>query len=285
MRRIPTDNFELPTGWQADATAALAEVQKFAAASRKDRNEEIERHAPKTWRALKHKLMDLSKDKCWYCEIRQDRSLGEVDHFRPKGKVFGLPNHPGYWWLAFESTNFRYSCNFCNRRTVDRQTSRTGGKHEQFPIESEATRALKPGDNHDLEKPLLLDPLRPGDPGMLTWQINGDPAPRFPLNKLWLDKADTSIAVYHLHHYKIRRRRRKIYNDLKLLVKEGDALYGKAALGQTVQQESLDRLTSSIIEMIGEAAELSAAANQYLMEFKMEDPAKRTWIDAVVSAA
>ena len=87
MRVIRTDKLLLPTGWEADAAAALAKVVKLATASSTDRNAEIERHAAKTWRALKELLAALSHDKCWYCESRQDRSLGAVDHFRPKGRL------------------------------------------------------------------------------------------------------------------------------------------------------------------------------------------------------
>src|SRR4051794_11529473 len=100
MRGINFSDLEIPPGWHVEAAKALTAVAAYANSSRTDRNDEIDRHATKTWRALKAALMDLSFDKCWYCEIRQDRSLGAVDHFRPKGKVLGVPTHPGYWWLA-----------------------------------------------------------------------------------------------------------------------------------------------------------------------------------------
>ena len=61
---------------------------------RADRNAEIEAQAAKTWRATKELLAALSYDKCWYCESRQDRSLGAVDHFRPKGRLEDDKTHP-----------------------------------------------------------------------------------------------------------------------------------------------------------------------------------------------
>ena len=84
MRVIRTDRLVLPTGWEADAIAALAEVTKLAQASSTVRNAEIDRHATKTWRALKEVLAALSHDKCWYCESRQDRSLRRGGPFPPQ---------------------------------------------------------------------------------------------------------------------------------------------------------------------------------------------------------
>lgn len=286
MRRISTSTLEPPPGWETDAANALSAVEKLANATRHQRNAEIERYAAKTWRALKELLAALSYDKCWYCEIRQDRSLTDIDHFRPKGKVLGLASHPGYWWLAFDIDNYRYCCNLCNRRTTDSQTRLKGGKHEQFPIYDESNRAKSNQDDYRLEKPMLLDPLVPSDPGLLTWQINGDPAPRFSVaqNQLFHDRAKISIRVYHLDHHKLRLRRKKVYNRLKLLVNEGDLLYAKAVSNQPVLQESLDHVTNDLIEMINDAAELSAAATQYLLELREQD-ARRTWLDLVISSA
>ena len=53
-----------------------------------------------------------------------------------------------------------------------------------------------------------------------------------PARTVWNERAAVSIAVYHLNHYKLRRRRRGIYNDLKLLIQEGDLLYDKAVTNQ-----------------------------------------------------
>jgi uncharacterized protein (TIGR02646 family) len=286
MRRISTATLQPPADWATDAQDALTEVEKLAIAPRRQRNAEIERHATKTWRALKELLAALSFDKCWYCEIRQDRSLKDVDHFRPKGKVLGLSSHPGYWWLAFDVDNYRFSCNLCNRRTTDSHTGLKGGKHEQFPIFDESKRAKSKQEDYRLEEPMLLDPLVPSDPGLLTWQVNGDPAPRFTAaqNQRFHDRAAVSIRVYHLDHHKLRIRRRKIYNDLKLLVQEGDLIYAQAATGQPFLQASIDRVTQSIIEMINDAAELSASATQYLLEFRLEQTS-RTWLDLVISSA
>src|SRR5690348_4134281 len=179
MRHIPIQDLCVPEGWHNDAAAALAAVQAHADSERSVRNAEIERHAQKTWRAMKDALMDLSHDKCWYCEIRQDRSLGAVDHYRPKGKVDGLPTHPGYWWLAFKESNYRFTCTLCNSATTDRTTRTVGGKREQFPIFDETKRAISPTCNCADESPKLLDPVQSVDPSLLTFMVDGNAAPRY----------------------------------------------------------------------------------------------------------
>ena len=286
MRGINFSDLEIPPGWHVEATKALAAVAVYANSSRTDRNEEIERHAAKTWRALKGALMDLSFEKCWYCEIRQDRSLGAVDHFRPKGKVLGVATHPGYWWLAFDETNYRFTCELCNKSTKDKKTGRVGGKKDQFPLWDESKRVMTQGPVNGIEEAMLLDPIDRGDPGLLTWMIDGSPAPRYTVaqNRKWHERASVSIRVYHLDHYTLGRRRRGIYNTLKRLVNDADTLYGNAIAGIHHDKSVLDSVTGQIMDLICPQAELSAAARQYISEFRTGEP-KRQWLEAVISAA
>ncbi len=67
--------------------------------------------------------------KCVYCEsLITNNHPGDVEHFRPKGRVTDLNNkpvmiksngkevsHPGYYWLAYEISNLMPSCEDCNR--------------------------------------------------------------------------------------------------------------------------------------------------------------------------
>ncbi len=63
---------------------------------------------------------------CGCCLPRNDR--GDVDHFRPKGKVVEDPGHGGYWWLAYTLSNYLMSCSRCNRVY----------KRDRFPLRSTA---------------------------------------------------------------------------------------------------------------------------------------------------
>ena len=63
------------------------------------------------WGELKDVLMELSHQKCWYSESKDTFSYYHVDHFRPKKKAIGIDKKDkgGYWWLAFNWTNYRIS--------------------------------------------------------------------------------------------------------------------------------------------------------------------------------
>lgn len=101
-------------------------------------------------------------NKCAYCEghYRLTAKEGDVEHFRPKGRVRDKnrrivtviaggqkQNHPGYWWLAYEPINLLPSCALCNRT----------GKGDYFPLEAGSQYALMPGEEAQ-EKPLLVHP-------------------------------------------------------------------------------------------------------------------------------
>ncbi|MBY5549905.1 hypothetical protein HFO61_24365 [Rhizobium leguminosarum] len=116
-------------------------------------------------------LMDLFGGKCAYCETRiSSNQPGDVEHFRPKGRVVGddfkpvlashpqrgMINHPGYFWLAYKWSNLLPSCNDCNRyRKHGRKQPRGAGKADRFPVEGQ--HACDPA-RVVQEVPLLIDP-------------------------------------------------------------------------------------------------------------------------------
>jgi len=66
---------------------------------------------------VKRALATLFHGKCAYCETFYSASSPvDVEHYRPKGSVDGVKDHPGYWWLAMRWENLLPSCIDCNRR-------------------------------------------------------------------------------------------------------------------------------------------------------------------------
>src|SRR5215470_5179753 len=107
MRYIANRELQLDAAWISDAADAKKAVRDAAP---NQRSEVINAHQS-VWKDLKEKLRTLSHGKCWYCESIDPRSDNAVDHYRPKGNVRGAtPPHEGYWWLAFEWSNYRFSC-------------------------------------------------------------------------------------------------------------------------------------------------------------------------------
>jgi hypothetical protein len=99
------------------------------------------------WAELKWHLFELFHGKCAYCESKPlSVEAGDVEHYRPKSKVSEDPNHPGYYWLAYDVTNLLPACEDCNRNF---------GKMSHFPVKGQHAHNPK-GVVH--EKPLLLNP-------------------------------------------------------------------------------------------------------------------------------
>lgn len=79
---------------------------------------------------VKEALTKIYNRKCCFCE--QEVEYFEVEHYRPRNGVKGLPDHPGYGWLALEWSNLLYACKICN--------AGVGAKSTKFPIANENNR-------------------------------------------------------------------------------------------------------------------------------------------------
>lgn len=77
---------------------------------------------------VKGLLLAMQGRICAYCSVRS--SGLDVDHFRPKGPIEGDEAHGGYWWLAYDSSNYFLGCATCNRCR----------KRNSFPLKPGATR-------------------------------------------------------------------------------------------------------------------------------------------------
>lgn len=117
--------------------------------------------------------------KCGYCEVKFAGQVPQVDHFRPKGALWALPEDPGAWgqeiehgtnfhgrkrqtlsehgyhWLAYSWRNYVLSCERCN----------TACKLSFFPVVEPPARRLPPapGDEEE-ETALLIHPFEGPDP-------------------------------------------------------------------------------------------------------------------------
>lgn len=219
MRYIDRSKLVMPAGWLARSQTAAATV---AAGANPDDHSTV-------WRELKNGLADLLHDKCWYCETPIDRSDNAVDHFRPKNRVSDAANqHDGYRWLAFEPTNFRYACTYCNSRRKDVEGGTAGGKADRFPLIDETQRAYAAGST-DQERPMLLDPCELGDWRLLgCQQENGHPCATSN-DSTAKRRAEESIEIYHLHYEPTCKRRHTAAVQLMADVADGKRLFELAS--------------------------------------------------------
>jgi len=169
--------------WKARADVATKEL--LAAVDVKSRNKVIDKYVT-LWGELKKHLSDLSHKKCWYSESKDNYSHCHVDHFRPKKEAIGLDKKTdfgGYWWLAFEWTNYRYCGGAGNVR-----------KNSYFAVKS--NKANNPGEATDDEIIYFLDPTDIDDPLKITFTEEGITKPISIKNTDW----DFIRAEYTIHY-------------------------------------------------------------------------------------
>lgn len=93
-------------------------------------------------------LHAMQGDVCAYCNL-QSRAM-DVEHFRPKGAIEDDKASPGYWWLAYDLSNYFLACGACNGKR----------KGTRFPIGVGAERAtFATRERLSDERAILLDPV------------------------------------------------------------------------------------------------------------------------------
>jgi hypothetical protein len=279
MRHIDLGKVQRPPGWDERAQCATLEVSALTDGAR----HEAINNRRDVWTELKPYMEDVSAKKCWYCESREVRSDKHVDHFRPKNRVgeVGCEGHSGYWWLAFDRKNFRYSCTFCNSRREDRDTGCIGGKGNRFPLRDETRRCRQPNQALSDEQPVLLDPTVEADPGLLWLDEDGMARPSYPEEAApWPHmRARESIAIYHLNHTDLKEARLAVCNECKRIVNDGDEAWREYIQGAAVAQDRFAKVVTHLKELLGYRAEYSATARCTVMGLRSSD---RPWLDSVL---
>jgi uncharacterized protein (TIGR02646 family) len=221
-------------------------------------------------------LRRLSNDKCWYCESKDLRSDNAVDHYRPKGNVKdSAPPHDGYWWLAFDWRNYRFSCTFCN--SIRNSPTTSGGKQDYFPLHDEAKRARLAADDLADELPMLIDPVLDGDPALISFEADGTARP-MAMDEETIDyqRADISIKRYHLNHPDAAEARLALFVQLKKWLKEADSALDRAAKGKGDGRVTAHERMRDLRASIKVSAEYSAAARSFLQGMEQDSKAARS---------
>jgi uncharacterized protein (TIGR02646 family) len=215
MRYIDLSKLQLPTGWQEKADSLNAKLKTATSDTEKAK---IMDENP-IWRELFIPLSQLSHGKCWYSEALDTMSDRDVDHFRPKNEAQNVDNIPrgdveGYWWLAYDWTNYRFSSQYSNQRRKDKfdKKRNTGGKGEFFPLFKGSFIAKSKNKFQD-EQIMLLDPCEKDDPGLLTFDSKGVAIPDAsaildPDDRI---RVEVSIRLYHLDHKPLEELRERIW--------------------------------------------------------------------------
>jgi uncharacterized protein (TIGR02646 family) len=139
---------------------------------------------------------------CAYCG---DTNELDVEHFRPKGAVDGDRAHGGYWWLAYECSNYLLGCTICNRTR----------KKASFPLLPNATRcAYNTRDTIAKEGRVLLDPTEDPVEEWLTIgpdDVTGRLIPNPGLSPGERSRVQDSIDLFGLNLPPVRTQRSEAY--------------------------------------------------------------------------
>jgi uncharacterized protein (TIGR02646 family) len=241
MREIRQDVLNLPQDWEVRAQAA-----QHGSDARK----------ASLWAECKAPLKAISFNKCFYCEMIQERSDGAVDHFRPKSR---------YPWSALDFRNYRFSCTFCNSRRTDPCNDRVGGKGDFFPLFDENQRATC-FEEEDSETPLLLDPCKPGEPSLIDFDDTGMPVPTYSTEEHAgrNSRAEISIELYHLNHQDLVDYRVVLAELLVRKIRAAEKLFPLTEIGHAEIDASFNEHIQCLTEAIRPNAQLSVFARRIL---------------------
>jgi uncharacterized protein (TIGR02646 family) len=97
------------------ADGGLGGLRRLRDRSEYEQSETIPVSFPSYWARpdVKGLLLAMQGRICAYCAVGTNGL--DVEHFRPKGAIEGDEAHGGYWWLAYESSNYFLGCTVCNR--------------------------------------------------------------------------------------------------------------------------------------------------------------------------
>ncbi len=276
MRQVKYNPDQLPLreSWVEDAEAVL---QQLIGEEDSSKRADIIEANKGLWAEVKSELARLSNQKCWYTESKQEGTDTDVDHFRPKKRVAEVKSkdnpHPGYWWLAFDLANYRFSCIYANRRRRDVESGDVGGKADHFPLIDEAARAWTPACDCDEEQPLLLDPCKVSDVALITFKDDGEAMPRFDEadKPRAYQRADISIELYNINNSTFVRARIELGEKINNLLKDAGRFFIKLESGDAAHAHGYERAIAQLLELTDERAQYSGFCKAYIENYRHED--------------
>ncbi len=238
--------------WKDKADAATAEL---LAADASARHIIIDKYQ-NLWGELKTHLSNISHTKCWYSESKDNYSHCHVDHFRPKKEAIGIDKKTdfgGYWWLAFEWTNYRYCGGAGNVR-----------KNSYFAVKTHKVNT--PAEAIEDEIIYFLDPTKIDDTFKITFTEEGITKPISTNNTHWdFIRAEYTIHYLNLNFENLKEARKIIWKKCADLVTEIQGLLDKEQAIQSAarKQQIIDKM-EELRKHVEYESEFSATAKTCL---------------------
>jgi uncharacterized protein (TIGR02646 family) len=228
----------------------------------KARNQFIDDHSGH-WTKLKPWLLALSYGKCWFSESKDTYSHYEVEHFRPKKFAKNLDDsvRDGYWWLAFEYSNFRICGNVGNRK-----------KGGWFPLQSGSLCSSYAHQCEESESPYLLDPTDPDDVCLVAFDEEGKVIPAPGASEWEARRVEISIDCLKLNaHEALTEARKTVWQAVCREIEGYLSAKARCCSGcNPAAKEKLRRHAQSIRKMVQAEAPLSSVV-RWCLSFR-NDP-------------
>lgn len=239
-------------GWLDRSNEYKQELERLhQSGDSEGRNKFIDDHSAH-WGLLKPWLTVLSLGKCWFSEAKEIFSHYDVEHFRPKKEAKELDGtlRDGYWWLAFDYTNFRLCGNVGNRK-----------KGGWFPLNSESCLSSFDNPREESEEPYLLDPTSSYDVELIAFDEEGKAFPEPTCSDWEKFRVEETITRLKLNeHSNLAEERRKVWQKVTLEIDEFLAAKSRCLGGNPAAKERLEKHGKRIKKLSRESSELSAVA-------------------------
>ncbi len=251
MRFIDIENFSPAADWLKTSEKL---TEKLNESSTKEKRNEIIDQNQKEWGKLKESLLELSHKKCWYSEAKDTYSYYHVDHFRPKKVALDIDKQDkgGYWWLAFEWTNYRVCGGVGNVI-----------KRDKFAVKS--NKANRARDSIEDEIIYLLDPTEEEDVLKITFNNNGEITPIYNKGDWFYEQADYTITTLNLNFKLLKEARKELWNKCETLINETQKLMSENNTSPSALKKGrVKEKMKQIKELIKSTSEFSTTAKACL---------------------
>lgn len=210
-----------------------------------------------TWGAFKTWLLSFSYGKCWFSDTLPNFAPFEVEHFRPKSTVAENDGTKidGYWWLAFDWTNFRVCGKIGNTK-----------KGIKFPLMPGCQRATNKA-GLIREQPVLIDPIKFSDTRLVGFNVEGEMIPSFAATteidkqRVELTRKELNLDFPNL----VAMRMAVIQNCDYLMAKYIEALEYFEDSGDTLWEREAEEYASRLVDVLNIRTQLSSVARYHVM--------------------
>jgi uncharacterized protein (TIGR02646 family) len=236
-----------PQDWVDEADAVTTALRNV---TNKKARKAIIKANERLWRddRIRNWLLQQFNNKCWYTEAYDSVSSYHVDHYRPKGRVKDLNGNAceGYWWLAFNWSNYRICGQLINVKKLD-----------FFPIIQGARANANDTISLELEAPLLIDPITPQS-RLISYEKDEDgciAVPAVSINDIEKQRAENTIDLFGLNKRdRLNKKREDFWNSCMTTIAEYSGEERAHALRCVRQALAVKKLK----EMIAYKAEFSS---------------------------